>query len=126
MSSVCQVESIGGPAEARGEGPWLSRRPDAPGRSGHRTRAGNGCEVCLVGGHQADGLLGAVYVAAVQIAFGEAGERRNVLWVFLEHAGIYFRCALQVARLERLIRRLDSGRSVGSYTSRSRPLITSA
>jgi len=85
------------------------------------TGTGDGCGVCLVGGYQVDGLLGAADVAALEVTLGEAGECCNVLWVFLEHAGIYFRCALQVARLERLIRRLDGGRCVGGSLLAQQP-----
>ena len=63
----------------------------------------DGRDLLLVGRHERDHLLGAVDVAGLQVAAGEAGERHRVLLVLLQHGSEDLGCGLHVAFLQRLL-----------------------
>ena len=66
-----------------------------------------------VGRHERDRLLGAGDIAGLQIAARQAGERRRVLLVLLQHGREDLGRRLHVAFLQRLLGAGEHGREVG-------------
>ena len=81
----------------------IARLAGELGQVQRRAHAGDGSGLALVGRHQAQRLLGALDIAALEIAARQARERRHVLRVLLQQHRVDFGGALQIAGLQRLV-----------------------